>query len=415
MNTTFSHLLPSYIVSVFLLTSSFCATAYGRDLVLGTNVSSAYAADYSARIQGGSIEHVECIFERLQYPHSIVPMPWRRVHQEVRKHEIDGFFTAVLLSDVNKSHGALSDPLVLENWYWFWRADMPEPESWHNHKLGAILGSSQAMWLDEEKYAEPMSANNLPQLLKLLFSKRIDAVLADKEHFEKAAAELGVSSDSFHYRFYRYVPLGVYFGKEFLTAEPHFLQRFNHNIYPCAPEGFQVSEYEREKLKQLVLPWVHEWMARSDVISPVVSQNKEYQSTALPELMLQDDAWATEFQHNKPDFSAGVLQNPLSQILREVKEKMSGMVTEIIVTDARGFNVGISDMTSDFWQGDEPKFVRVINRPVDTLFFDAVGYDESTRRFQVQLSLQLYQPENPQAIGVVTVGVDIEKALSLPK
>jgi ABC-type amino acid transport substrate-binding protein len=383
------------------------------EIVLGTNVTSAYAADYAARIQGGSIEHIECIFNRLPYSQRTVPMPWRRAHQEVRKHTIDGFFTTVLLDEAD-IHGILSEPLVLENWYWFWRVDTPEPASWQkNYRLGVILGSPQALWLKQQDYSAPMTANNLPQLLKLLVSKRIDVILADKEHFERAAAGLNIDNDSYRFRFYRYMPLGVYFSRHFLKAQPDFLKQFNRHIYLCAPEGFQVSEYEREKIKEIMLPWMRKWMLSSAVIQAVVQQNNNNAAIPIADLLREDDLWQMEFQSNTADFSVDVLGNSLSQKLRNFKLQTQSMVTEIIVTDARGFNVGISDMTSDYWQGDEAKYLQIFNRPADTLFFDAVLYDESTRRFQVQLSLQLYQKGNPQAMGVMTVGVNIEKALSL--
>lgn len=400
-----------------LLNCIFCSLAVAAplqpEIVLGTNVTSAYAAQYTARIRGGSIEHVECIFDRLQQPHRIVYMPWRRAYQEVRTRNIDAFFTT-LLSEEIESGGVYSEPLVLENWYWFWRIDASEPESWKdNYKLGAILGSPQAVWMKQNNYSAPTEVNNLPQLLKLLFSKRIDVILADKEHFEKAAAELQIKSDSYNFRFFRYVSLGAFLGDHLTHAQPGFLEKFNRHIYPCAPEGFQVSEYEREKIKQLVLPWMQQWILSPDIIQPVVRQNIQNKSKLFETLLANDLLWQHEFRNSSPAFSATVLENSLSRSLRQLKAKTAGLITEIIVTDERGFNVGISDMTSDYWQGDEAKYLQIFNRPVDTLFFDAVLFDESTRRFQVQLSVQLYQHGNPQAIGVMTVAVDIEKILSL--
>lgn len=402
-----------WLFSGFFFTSVTVATPALPEVVLGTNVSSAYAAQYTANIRGGSIEHVECIFARLQQPQRIVSMPWRRAHQEVRTQNIDAFFTTMLLGEADSS-GVYSAPLVLENWYWFWRADTPEAESWKDkHKLGVILGSPQAVWLKRENYSAPMAANNLPQLLKLLFSKRVDVILADKEHFDKAAAELDVVTDSFNFRFFRYAPLGVFFGKHFITSQPDFLEKFNHHIYHCAPDGFQVSEYERQKIKEKVLPWMHEWMVSPGLTRAVVEQNKTYRHLVLEDMLISDSLWQREFSPSPAEFSLNLLKNSLSHDLRQFKTKTAGLVTEIIVMDERGFNVGISDMTSDYWQGDEDKYLQIFNRPADTLFFDAVLFDESTRRFQVQLSLQLYQPGNPQAIGVMTVALDIEKILSL--
>lgn len=405
----------AYLICILL--NGICvwtlAAPLRAEVVLGTNVTSAYAAQYTARIRGGSLEHMECIFSRLQLPHKIIYMPWRRAYQEVRTRRIDGFFTTILLNE-EETGGIYSEPLVLENWYWFWRSDTPEPDSWKsNYKLGVILGSPQAVWMQHNQYSTPIGVNNLPQLLKLLFRKRIDVVLADKEHFEKAAADLQISSDSYHFRFLRYVSLGAFFGDPLVQEQPLFLKDFNRHIYPCAPEGFQVSEYERQKIKQLMLPKMHKWIAFTEIIKPIASQNIDNREKSLEQLLLKDAQWQEEFSSATPDFSATVLANPLSEKLRQLKEESAGLITEIIVMDERGFNAGISDMTSDYWQGDEEKYLQIFNRPADTLFFDAVLFDESTRRFQVQISAQIYQAENPQAIGVMTVAVDIEKILSL--
>lgn len=394
-----------------------------REITLGTNVSSAYTAERNQLVRGGSIEHIECIFKDLQQPYQITSMPWLRARQEVRKGKVDGFFTAISIDGAD-DYASLSAPLVLENWYWFWRADMKAPESWQdNYKLGAILGSQQAEWLEEAGYSEPMNANNLPQMLKMLFSKRIDVILADKEHFEKAAAELGIDASTYQYRFFRYVPLGVYFGKAFLTEHAGFLPRFNQHIYACAPEGFQISEYEREKVKNRVMPLMQQWATLPEVITALMAQNDnqstssqptDLQLTARQQAILEKDAlWQREFKAGNFSLSASLMGIPLSQQLRQFKTRSQGLITEIILMDARGANVAISDMTSDYWQGDEAKFLLSFNKSPEELFFEPVGYDESTRRFQVHVSLPIYAPDIETSIGVLTVGVDIEKALSL--
>lgn len=384
-----------------------------REIVLGTNVSSAYTAERNQLVRGGSIEHIECIFKDLRQPYQITSMPWLRARQEVRKGKLDGFFTAISIEEAD-DYASLSAPLVLENWYWFWRADMKAPDSWQDdYKLGAILGSQQAEWLQEADYSEPMTANNLPQMLKMLFSKRIDAILADKEHFEKAAAELGIDAGTYQYRFFRYVPLGVYFGKAFLNEHPGFLPRFNQHIYACAPEGFQMSDYEREKVKALVMPLMQEWVAMPEVITAVMAQNEHKQAVTQQEILKKDVQWQSEFKAGNFSLSASLMGIPLSQHLRQLKTRSQGLITEIILMDARGTNVAISDITSDYWQGDEAKYLLSFNKSPEMLFFEPVGYDESTRRFQVHVSLPIYAPDIETSIGVLTVGVDIEKALSL--
>ncbi len=397
-----------------LFVSSCLADGEGSlpDLLLGTNVASAFAADAAASIQGGSVEHLACILDRLHQPYQIAHMPWRRAHQEVRKQHLDGFFTAILVGDGDE-HGRLSAPLVLENWYWFLRADMPEPASWREQKVGAIIGSPQAIWLAHRGYPEPVAASNLPQLVKMLLSARIDAVLAGKEHFERVAMELGVASGAYQFRFYRYMPLGVYFSRPALARRGDFLERFNREIFPCAPEAFRISAFERDLIKTAVMPLLQDWRQHDALVAGVIIQNEHLESTPLSELQQRDASWQQLFYRGYSREAQRMLESGLSRQLREWKRASDGLVSEIIVMDARGFNVAISDMTSDYWQGDEEKYLELMGSPADELHIGPVIYDESTRRFQVQMSVQVFRPGAARAIGILTLGVDIEKALAL--
>ena len=85
-----------------------------------------------------------------------------------------------------------------------------------------------------------------------------------------------------------------------------------------------------------------------------------------------------------------------------------GVVTEIILMDNKGLNVGICDATSDYWQGDEPKYQNTFTKGAGAVFVDDVEQDSSTQKFQVQSSMTVVDPASGQPIGVVTVGLDAE-------
>ena len=76
--------------------------------------------------------------------------------------------------------------------------------------------------------------------------------------------------------------------------------------------------------------------------------------------------------------------------------------------DAKGLNVGQSDVTSDYWQGDEDKWQRTYPVGPDALLIGEVEQDESTQRFQTQVSLSVVDPADGAVIGAVTVGIDVE-------
>jgi hypothetical protein len=103
-----------------------------------------------------------------------------------------------------------------------------------------------------------------------------------------------------------------------------------------------------------------------------------------------------------------VLGNALSQFLQQQQGAAGGVVTEIFVMDNRGLNVGQSEITSDYWQGDEAKWQKTYQAGADALFIDEVEMDESTQAFQSQLSMSIVDPASGEVIGAITVGINID-------
>ncbi|MDO8341968.1 MAG: hypothetical protein Q7T48_02095 [Cellvibrio sp.] len=388
------------------------SAAENHTVNLATNISSAFTSDLPSGSPQNLLPHLRCIFKQMGRDFNVQIMPWRRAYQDVKSNRIDGFFTAVPMRQIDP-YAVLSSPLVLENWYWFWRPDTVAPESWREgYKLGSILGSQQETWLGEAGYRVEMSANNLPQLIKLLKSKRIDVVLADREHFVQAAHELKMDANHFQARFFRYVPLGVYFNEQFLTQNPDFLLSFNQQIIGCSTARFVVSEYEQQQIKELLMRKIERWKQLPKLEALLKERNIKSRSFTEQEIAERDKKWIQAFLHNDFSYPIDLVDQEMSARLREIKKQSQDVITEIIVTDARGLNVAISDMTSDYWQGDEEKFTEVFSRPANAIHFGEINYDESTKRFQLHLSVPLYTEKKFEPLGVMVFGVDVEKVLS---
>lgn len=385
-------------------------SAAQAEVELGTNVSD---FEHFHNRGGGSVEHIQCIFAHLGHSVSIQRIPWRRARQDVASGKIDGFFTAISMAEVNK-YATLSAPLVLENWYWYWRADGAAPDTWRNGaKLGVILGSHQGVWLESEGYPIHLRVGTLEQLVKLLLSGRIDAFIADRDHMKAMADALKLAPDHYQERFLRYVPLGVYFGNDFLEERPGFLRQFNRRIHNCPPEGFVMSADEQARIRAWLEPLITSWLDTEPLIEAVRTQNRLHAELVPGEIELLDRQWRQEFRSREYDLAATLLQRDLSRRLRELEVETDGRLTQIILADRRGLNVAISEMTSDYLQGDESKFLAAVTLEPGQLHFDPVSYGESTRRFQVSVSRPLFDPDSGQVIGVLIVGVDVEQALSL--
>lgn len=387
-------------------------TTTTRTVNLATNISSAFSSDLPTGTGQNLLPHLQCIFTDMKRDFAVQVMPWRRAYQDVKSNRIDGFFTAIPMRQIDP-YAVLSAPMVLENWYWFWRNDTIAPESWREgYKLGSILGSQQETWLGETGYTVDMSANNLPQLIKLLQGKRIDVILADREHFVRAAQELKLNPDNFQSRFFRYVPLGVYFNEQFLNNNPAFLTDFNTTINKCATGHFAVSDYEKQQIRELLHRKIERWKRLPKLESILRAQNAKTSRFSQKDINERDNKWKKAFQVNDFAYPIHLIDQELSAQLREIKKQSLDIITEIIITDARGLNVAISDMTSDYWQGDEGKFTEAYGKPASTLYFGDINYDESTKRFQIHVSVPLYSEEKFEPLGVMVFGVDVEKILS---
>ncbi|HTF95581.1 MAG TPA: transporter substrate-binding domain-containing protein [Cellvibrio sp.] len=386
--------------------------ANNHSVNLATNISSAFSSDLNPVGTQNLLPHLECIFGDMGREFSVQVMPWRRAYQDVKSNRIDGFFTAIPMRQVDP-YAVLSSPMVLENWYWFWRNDTIAPETWRDgYRLGSILGSQQETWLGEAGYTVDMSANNLPQLIKLLQGKRIDVILADREHFLRAATELKLNTDNFQSRFFRYVPLGVYFNEQFLNNNPEFLLAFNRTINKCTSGKFAVSEYEKLQIRELLQRKIERWKRLPKLEALLQQKNEKSKRLSKSDIADSDKKWIKAFRESDFAYPLELTDQELSAQLREIKKQSMDLITEVIVTDGRGLNVAISDMTSDYWQGDEEKFTEAYGKPANTLFFGDITYDESTKRFQLQLSVPLFSEEKFEPLGVMVFGVDVEKALS---
>jgi len=403
------------ILLLLLYTGSVLAAENAHEkpvVVLGTNVLQKKLSSPGETIQGGSVDHVKCILEKMQVSYEIRSLPWRRARQDVHSSVIDGFFTAVAIDDAS-DFATFSAPLVLENWYWFWRVDMAAPTSWREHfQIGVILGSQQEAILSNEGYSDFVTANNIEQLIKLLFSKRIDVLLLDKEVFEKTAEKMQIPARDYKSRFFRYMPLGVYFGAPFLMQHPDFLSAFNSRISACSEIGFDLSASEKETIQKIIAPWLQKMRGHKDILAAVIQQNNSNKNKSVNQLQQIDEQWQIAFKVGNVSFPKAVVNQPISHLLGQFAVTSKDLLAEIIVMDERGYNVAISGMTSDYWQGDEDKFTQVFNMPAQTIYFDKIKYDASSRRFQVQVSVPLLNPQTQKSIGAITLGVDIDKALS---
>lgn len=160
-------------------------------------------------------------------------------------------------------------------------------------------------------------------------------------------------------------------------------------------------------LENLARNEVRSILADPTVISALNAQNGRHQSLDQAAIDDLDKKWRAEVGSGDSGLIADVLSNALSSYLRARKEAAGGRFTEIFVMDSKGLNVGQSDITSDYWQGDEDKWQQTFNGGPDAVHISEVELDESTQTYQSQVSVPIVDPATGKVIGVATFGVDV--------
>jgi hypothetical protein len=153
---------------------------------------------------------------------------------------------------------------------------------------------------------------------------------------------------------------------------------------------------------------VAKWVADADVVAALNAANAANANYDQGKIDALDKQWRAEVGAAARPLIDEIMGSAASAKAKSWCEGAGGVVTEIIVMDKKGLNVGICDATSDYWQGDEPKYTNTFTKGAGAVFVDDVEQDSSTQKFQVQASMTVVDPANGQPIGVVTVGLDAE-------
>lgn len=161
-------------------------------------------------------------------------------------------------------------------------------------------------------------------------------------------------------------------------------------------------------MKAFVTSDVMEWAQTEQVIDAVTAQNTKTSGADAAQIEAWDTQWRAEVGTPDQPMISEVMGQPLSAFLSEQVAASGGRITEIFVMDAQGLNVAASDVTSDYWQGDEDKHAKTYGVGTGAVFVDAIEYDESTQTYQGQVSFTLTDAATGEAVGAMTIGLNAE-------
>ncbi|BCE02713.1 hypothetical protein [Marinicellulosiphila megalodicopiae] len=166
----------------------------------------------------------------------------------------------------------------------------------------------------------------------------------------------------------------------------------------------EFSEPMEDHLKNEAMGWIN----NSAVINAINTQNMKHAGLTNAAILELDGKWRSGVNSGNSMLIDSLLSNELSQYLKGVKDEYAGLYTEIFVMDNKGLNVGQSDITSDYWQGDEGKWQNTFSKGANAFEIGDLEEDESTGEFQSQLSTSIVDPATGKVIGAVTIGIAID-------
>ena len=160
-------------------------------------------------------------------------------------------------------------------------------------------------------------------------------------------------------------------------------------------------------LKELAKTKVAALVSNATVQSGIKAQNTKNASLSQADIDGLDKKWRAENKGSAKPMIDATLGNALSKYLSKEKGKSEGLYTEMFVMDNKGLNVGQSDVTSDYWQGDEAKWKKTYSVGAGAVHIGKLKKDESTQQIQVQLSVAITDSSNA-VIGAITLGVNLD-------
>jgi hypothetical protein len=138
-----------------------------------------------------------------------------------------------------------------------------------------------------------------------------------------------------------------------------------------------------------------------ELLKAVVAKNEAREGS--DEIQRKDKQWMDNPQYPlRKELTQNTCAIRLQKLIAD-----DPLIVEAILMDAQGANVCASRETSDYWQGDEAKWLKTYSegKPV---FVDEPAFDASTGTYAIQLSVPVLAGE--RRVGALTLTLKLNRA-----
>jgi hypothetical protein len=158
-----------------------------------------------------------------------------------------------------------------------------------------------------------------------------------------------------------------------------------------------------EKVKAFARTTLLPQCANPVFVRAAAAQNAK--ETTLEKIKQLDAQWVAA--EDELPIQAELMSNACAQEIKKFANA-SPAISETFVMDNQGVNVGQNALTSDYWQGDEPKWTNAYNDGKGGVDVSANALDKSTNQVLQRVSLPLIDAEG-RVIGAVSFGLMVDR------
>ncbi len=166
-----------------------------------------------------------------------------------------------------------------------------------------------------------------------------------------------------------------------------------------------LADSHETKIKAYIESDVRGWLMSEEIILAVDQQNIDHLGMTENDISNLDRRWRTEKLRGGGTLIDSKMINDLSAFLRGIKAASGGVITEIFVMDNLGLNVGQTDGTGDYMQGDEAKWQKTYPVSAYAVFIDEVEEDGGINVSQTSLTVAR---DNSARLGAITIGINVD-------
>ena len=164
-------------------------------------------------------------------------------------------------------------------------------------------------------------------------------------------------------------------------------------------EGF--SQGELQRVLKSKIEGVQELAGNELLVQAVRRHNRR--ELSLEEIQEIDREWASSKEMTP--LKKSLQECEVGRYFKSMVGFNSAIYSEAFATDRRGVNIAAYPATTDYWQGDEQKWIEAFNEGSGKVYVGPMEFDESTETDAIQIAVPVM--DEAKAIGVLIVGVKL--------